>query len=103
MEGYLNENFIGYKKINAFFYIDLNSGKIKINFENVKKINVILYQISLDKEYNIQNKSDIIVNDNFITLDFDFIDCEKKICNVLFFNCLETVDNENTFKILSFN
>ncbi len=99
-DGYLNETYTGYKNIDAFFYLDINKNIINITFDNVKKINVSLYQIEIDKEYNIQEKKELDIHTNNIFLNFDLINTEK-ICNVILIHCLETINGDDIYKILS--
>lgn len=102
MEAYFKGNFIGYKNIISYFYVDLKTNKVTFEFENVKYINITLYQIELNKpSLNNTQITNNNLDNNTLIIDFELLPDDKKLCNVILFNCYQTIDNDLTYKIIS--
>jgi hypothetical protein len=88
------------KNTPAFFLVDKRrSSPLQIQCENVKSIQITIYEICIDAPYR---KHEFTYNANDITLTYDA--CSTQILDtVIQFNCSETVDASSLFKILSIN
>jgi len=100
IDAYFNNTFSGSKYIQTYFYITFKNDKeINITFKNVKEINITLYQISLNREYNIQIKNNNIIENNKHVFNYDYD--KPDLCCVILFNCFKTIDDSDIYEIIS--
>jgi len=99
IEGYFTPNTKMLTNINYCCYIDLpnNNNIIKILFRNVKSVNIKLYEICLNKEYDIHNY-DFNNGDDEINIDINLIN-NNCISFILCINTNYTKNNDNIYEI----
>jgi hypothetical protein len=102
IDGFFKENTIALKNIDYYAYVNLNTNHIHIKFENVKNIKVDIYQIFINEEYNWQYFH-FEVSNNEVFFNYNKYNKENLLCNIIFFNCLQTLNSDSIYKIVSIN
>jgi hypothetical protein len=106
-DAYFKNNSIALLNINFFCYLDLilnNFNEIIITFENVKSINLNLYEINYNEKIII-NSYYFDVDNNNIIIKNNFIKKQNYINIAMMFCCNNSIDENVIYKIkaVSFN
>jgi hypothetical protein len=102
LNGFLKNDALCIKNIPYYCYLNINnSDKILIEFENVLKIQIDLYNINENEKYII-NTYFFHVENNIITIDYKFIKKNDNSTLVAMFNCIETKNNF-FYKVIKLN
>jgi hypothetical protein len=100
IDGFFKNNSLALKNIEYYSYINLNNNYINIKFDNVKNIKVDIYQIFLNEEYNWQYFH-FEVSNNEVSFKFNKYNKPNFLCNIVYFNCIQTLNENPFYKILS--
>lgn len=100
-QAYYNKNSIMIKNIHYCCYINLNDNInfIKLSFENVKDVDIKLYEISLNKPYIIHNYNFKDINNN-VLLEVSLKNkIKRNLCFVLWIKVNNTINDEIICKL----
>jgi hypothetical protein len=102
IDAYFKNNSIALKNINYYCYLNLvnnNFTQIIITFDNVKNINVNLYEINCNEKIIINSYYFNNINENQIIIDYNFIKKTNYLNLLIMLKCNETIENSFIYNI----
>ena len=104
IDGYFTNNKIGLKWVDCCFYLDINKcEQINVEFENIKNVKILLYEINLNEPCKINEYDFIDIKDNKILLNQQIVKKKNNINFVIKIKCTETINNSILFNIKCIN
>lgn len=97
--GYYTEPCLGLVNVSAFFLVnETKSNSISISFDNVKSVNITIYEVPFNAPYDKHtfNINNVINNNVVITYNRNIT---KLLNTVIQFECSSTLDGSNIYKI----